>query len=281
MNKKCLHCKQKFTFKNNKKKYCSKYCNGAFLAKFKRKFKDVEQKNCVYCNKKIIDKSFNKIKRFCSKFCCTEDYKKQGKRKLSLSKYNRTQKAILAKKKYALSKKGILNRIKRSKILNKNLKIVRKINRKKNKNIKLNKKELDHFKKFEKYILSRQKQCKKYITRPEVKERKRQLSKKYYKNPKFKKKLQEYRKRFYSLPENKLKRVASTNKRRAIKLKAIPKWCNLDRIKEIYKNCPKGYHVDHIVPLQGKNVCGLHVENNLQYLTAEQNIAKGNKLINL
>ena len=66
-------------------------------------------------------------------------------------------------------------------------------------------------------------------------------------------------------------------KRRAINLQATPAWVNLEAIKEIYTQCPKGYHVDHIVPLQGKNVCGFHVENNLQYLKAEENIRKGNR----
>jgi hypothetical protein len=69
-------------------------------------------------------------------------------------------------------------------------------------------------------------------------------------------------------------------KRRALQKKAIPKWSNLKKIKEIYKNCPKGYHVDHIIPINSKLVCGLHVENNLQYLSAKENLNKKNKLLN-
>lgn len=64
---------------------------------------------------------------------------------------------------------------------------------------------------------------------------------------------------------------------RAKKLDRTPSWANLDKIKEIFKNCPKGYHIDHIIPLQGKLVSGLHVENNLQYLTGEENLKKQNK----
>lgn len=53
-------------------------------------------------------------------------------------------------------------------------------------------------------------------------------------------------------------------------------WANIDKIKEIYANCPPGYEVDHIIPLQGKLVSGLHVENNLQYLTISENRKKSN-----
>lgn len=68
------------------------------------------------------------------------------------------------------------------------------------------------------------------------------------------------------------------SKRRAANLQAIPQWADLNKIKEIYANCPEGYQVDHIYPLQGVNSCGLHVENNLQYLTVKDNNTKYNKL---
>jgi hypothetical protein len=64
---------------------------------------------------------------------------------------------------------------------------------------------------------------------------------------------------------------------RAKKLKATPPWIDLKAIRLFYSKCPKGYHVDHIVPLQGKYVSGLHTLHNLQYLTQRENQSKGNK----
>jgi hypothetical protein len=71
--------------------------------------------------------------------------------------------------------------------------------------------------------------------------------------------------------------LASGAKYRATKLNATPLWCEVELIKEFYANRPEGYHVDHIVPLQHPLVCGLHCIDNLQYLTAEENLSKSNK----
>lgn len=80
--------------------------------------------------------------------------------------------------------------------------------------------------------------------------------------------------------------TAHSNKRRAAKLNAIPSWANLEEIRKIYKDAKiltettKVRHVvDHIVPLKGVNVSGLHVENNLRIVTWAENLIKSNKLI--
>jgi hypothetical protein len=57
----------------------------------------------------------------------------------------------------------------------------------------------------------------------------------------------------------------------------IPRWADRKEIARIYRERPPGMHVDHIIPLQGKNVCGLHVEQNLQYLPGVENTSKGAK----
>lgn len=79
---------------------------------------------------------------------------------------------------------------------------------------------------------------------------------------------------------------AKSAKRRAKKSSATPKWLSkkhLEEIKNIYKVCQKitkrsgkKHHVDHIVPLKGKTVCGLHVPWNLSIIPAKMNLEKGN-----
>ncbi len=39
------------------------------------------------------------------------------------------------------------------------------------------------------------------------------------------------------------------------------------------------FHVDHIVPLNGENVSGLHCPDNLQVIPWYENLAKGNSFI--
>ena len=80
---------------------------------------------------------------------------------------------------------------------------------------------------------------------------------------------------------------AKAAKRHAAKLNRTPKWLTEEHEKQIryfYKQAKRlenltgiVFHVDHIVPLQGVNVGGLHVPWNLQLLTAYENISKGNR----
>lgn len=71
-------------------------------------------------------------------------------------------------------------------------------------------------------------------------------------------------------------------RKRQIK-QSTPAWANRFFIEELYrlsslrtKMLGVQFHVDHIVPLKGKNVCGLHVENNLRIIPAEMNMRKHN-----
>lgn len=77
-------------------------------------------------------------------------------------------------------------------------------------------------------------------------------------------------------------------KRRAKKYNATPDWLtqeHLDEIECFYSAARafklytgEAYCVDHIIPLQGEKVSGLHVPWNLQVLTEADNISKKNKL---
>jgi len=76
--------------------------------------------------------------------------------------------------------------------------------------------------------------------------------------------------------ENKQSILARKNIQRVNRLKRMPKWADKYEIGLIYADCPEGFHVDHIIPLQGEKVSGLHVPENLQYLPAKENLKKSN-----
>jgi hypothetical protein len=68
------------------------------------------------------------------------------------------------------------------------------------------------------------------------------------------------------------------------KRKAVPLWANMERIEALYSlaamltsNTGEKWHVDHVVPLQGKSVCGLHTYENLRVVPATVNLQKSNR----
>jgi hypothetical protein len=100
------------------------------------------------------------------------------------------------------------------------------------------------------------------------------------------------RKRHYSKRYDSLNRATRNNalaKRRSMQKDACPAWLTAiqkAQIREFYdiaiaRSFQTGiqYHVDHIHPLQGENFRGLHVPWNLQIITANENLAKCNKLM--
>lgn len=86
--------------------------------------------------------------------------------------------------------------------------------------------------------------------------------------------------------KNKAIRAKIQMKRKSSKLQRTPTWLtefDLLKIKCYYqvaamrtKDSGEAWHVDHIIPLQGKNVCGLHVPSNLQIIPAIENMRKNN-----
>lgn len=75
--------------------------------------------------------------------------------------------------------------------------------------------------------------------------------------------------------------TARSKKYKLSVVQRTPEWSDIEKIQIIYNNCPEGYHVDHIIPLRGELVSGLHVPENLQYLPAKENLSKGNKYTEL
>lgn len=86
--------------------------------------------------------------------------------------------------------------------------------------------------------------------------------------------------------KNKGKRNLWTSNYRNAKVSRMPEWLNDGHIAEIegyYEYCSAlrtiglDFHVDHIVPLRGTSVSGLHVPWNLQVIPGSENMSKGNR----
>lgn len=143
-------------------------------------------------------------------------------------------------------------------------------------------------------------QSKERRSKPDVKVREQERSKLYYEQRKqeiqAKRKvslmsddtritaLKDYQTLYYL--ENKDKAMSKCAKRRSVKLNALAKWADMKLIRRFYtesrlktKQTGVKHVVDHIIPLQGKFVSGLHVETNLQVITETENLAKFNKFI--
>lgn len=90
-----------------------------------------------------------------------------------------------------------------------------------------------------------------------------------------------YRKDYYET--HKAKCFEYTIRRKRVLHNQTPSWANIEQMQKIYKDCIErnnsagcvAFHVDHIIPLRGKYVSGLHVETNLRVIPAAENLKKG------
>lgn len=78
--------------------------------------------------------------------------------------------------------------------------------------------------------------------------------------------------------------AARNTARRALMLRATPKWANPAAVLKFYEESQTitastglVHHVDHIVPLNSKHVCGLHCEANLRVVPGADNLSKSNR----
>jgi hypothetical protein len=74
--------------------------------------------------------------------------------------------------------------------------------------------------------------------------------------------------------------------RQATKINATPAWADREAIRAVYAHARKmteetgiPHEVDHIIPLRGRTVTGLHVHQNLRVIPESENVRKGNRLM--
>lgn len=208
-------------------------------------------KICTKCNILKEFKKFSKNKNFKDGYCytckeCHKEYRKINKDKLKnqAKEYYQNNKVILSQKQKEYNIKN------------------------KEKLCKYFKNRYDSIKNSEEY---------------------KQYQEQYYLNNKdeINKRNRKYNKLYNKLNRGKLN--AKWAKYKASQLQATPKWLNKDQLKEIewfYITAKElqwlseePLEVDHIIPLQGENISGLHVPWNLQILPLKQNRSKSNKII--
>ena len=87
-------------------------------------------------------------------------------------------------------------------------------------------------------------------------------------------------KAYLKTPKGRASKSVYRRLRKVGERRAMPAWADRKKIAEIYAEArEKGLHVDHIIPLKGKWVCGLHVPENLQLLDPEENLRKRNHYV--
>lgn len=129
----------------------------------------------------------------------------------------------------------------------------------------------------------RKAQLKIYRQQPKAREYQIQYQKQYATTDKYKEQKRAYRE------NNAAKWTAKTRKYQSARLKRTPAWLTEDDLwmmeqaydiaKERTRVFGFPWHVDHVIPLQGKLVSGLHVPHNMQVIPATDNCSKSNKFV--